>query len=93
MRILIMYKVEKGGVREPLHNIVCDEKNIRYISTWITNSLSLGFSSLEDLDKIIDRLQGLKAEVVNRMAIRGETFIPYDYRCEDEPIVNISFRH
>lgn len=90
MRISIMYKTEVGGIREPLYNIMDDNKNITHFSTWLTNNLCLSFSSLEDLDKAIDNLQGLKTEVVNRMVTRGETFVPSDYQCKDEPVIDIS---
>lgn len=85
-----MYKIEAGGIREPINSIIDDDVDIKYISTWLTENLCISFASLEDLDKAINSLQKLKTDVVNRMVTRGESFVPSDYLCKGQPLVNVT---
>jgi len=90
MRINIMYTIERGGIGRPVHSVIVDDGRITTASTWLTDHLCLGFSSLEDLDQAIDRLQSLKTETVNKIVSEGFSFVPYSFQTEGQPIINVS---
>ena len=90
MRINIMYTIERGGIGRPVHSVIDDGDRITTVSTWLTDHLCLGFSSLEDLDQAIDRLQSLKTETVNKIVSEGFSFVPYSFQTEGQPIINVS---
>jgi len=90
MRINIHYTVETGGIGRPVHSVIVDDGRITTASTWLTDHLCLGFSSLEDLDQAIERLQSLKTEAVNQMVSKGFSFVPYSFQTEGQPIINVS---
>ena len=90
MRINIHYTVETGGIGRPVHSVIGDDRGVTQVSTWLTDHLCLGFSSLEDLDQAIERLQALKTEAVNKMVSQGSKFLPYRFQTEGQPLIIVS---
>lgn len=90
MRINIKYTIEVGGIGGPVHTVIDNGVHVTSVSTWLTDSLCLGFSSLEDLDQAINLLMELKTKTVNKMVSTGHQFVPYKYQDDKKPLIDIS---
>lgn len=90
MMVNIKYTIECGGVLEPMYLIHDNGERVTEVLTWLTNSLSLGFSSIEDIDKAIASLQALKQNVINHMNVTKHQFVPHEYQTNGKPIIDIS---
>jgi hypothetical protein len=60
-----------------------DEDAVEAASVWMTDKLNLSFSTMEDLETAIKRLQGLRSKVKKHLEATGKNWIPSSvYECE-----------
>jgi len=92
MLVEIKYTIQRDGVEKTMDDtfIYGDGESLVNAAIQLAGALHIVFSSLEDIDHAIIKLQKLRKRVVQHMNIVKNQFIPYTYQNDDEASIDIT---
>lgn len=78
MSVDLIYSFCEDEVIKPVYCVLDDEDDgsVKEAGVWVTDGLNFSFHTMEDLEKVIKALQGLRRHVKKHMMVTGKDWVP-----------------